>query len=456
LWKASQSGAFVVGLYILDSNILLQKQWGIPKYSSHRLQFLHESLVELKDNLRKLNIPLYVLIGNPLEAFKRMFLTLDIQTVYKQKAYGSEELANLHQVMSYLKDSSFMFHDSKPLYHIDDLPMTIEKLPDVFTLFRQQIEKKANIRETFSIPAPLKQSIDDLIKDDFEQMSALYEYSSKTLLKGGENQGLSRVNRYFFETRKLAFYKQTRNQMLRLDDSSKLSPYLALWCLSPRDIYEQLKTFEQAHVKNLSTYWLYFELLWRDYFHFIHVKYGNLLFNKTGLFDRTYQVIENKDFIEAWKNGKTGYPLVDANMIELRETGWMSNRGRQNVASFFCHYIKQDWRIGAAWFEYLLIDNDVSSNYGNWLYQAGLGVDPRQMRIFDVVWQGNQYDSATLYLRKWIPEFKKIPKEKRYVPMTLSIEEQQTYDFILGRDYPIEIVKKPWISMPIKSKKSSR
>ena len=102
------------------------------------------------------------------------------------------------------------------------------------------------------------------------------------------------------------------------------------------------------------------------------------------------------------------------------------------------------------WFESLLIDYDPASNYGNWLYQAGLGVDPRNNRLFDVIWQGEKYDPTTLYLRKWLPDFKRIPKEYRYKPMLLSLEQQKQYEFILGEDYP-----KPIVEMPIKQQRSS-
>ncbi len=193
-------------------------------------------------------------------------------------------------------------------------------------------------------------------------------------------------------------YKQNRNGMLGADYSSKFSPWLALGCLSPRFIYEEVIKYEAERVKNESTYWLIFELLWRDFFRFICLKYGNKIFYKSGLQGLNLKWKEDWDLFHLWCEGKTGYPLVDANMRELKLTGFMSNRGRQNVASFLTKNLGINWQMGAEWFESLLIDYDVCSNWGNWNYTAGVGNDARGFRYFNILKQSQDYEPTKKFI----------------------------------------------------------
>jgi deoxyribodipyrimidine photo-lyase len=219
---------------------------------------------------------------------------------------------------------------------------------------------------------------------------------------GGSQAAFARIHHYFMETDGLHKYKETRNGMLRFDDSGKISPWLANGSLSPRYVYEQIRHCEQSRGANESTYWFYFELLWRDFFQFV------MLTNQHGQSSTTstpppLSESELTSF-QAWCNGNTGLLLVDAAMRELSATGYTSNRARQNVASFFCHQLKLNWRHGAAWFQHHLLDYDAASNDGNWRYLAGKGNDPRNQRVFNVIKQAEQYDPRGEYLRHWLPE----------------------------------------------------
>ena len=153
--------------------------------------------------------------------------------------------------------------------------------------------------------------------------------------------------------------------------------------------------------KNQSTYWLIFELIWRDYFKYISLKHGNKIFKIGGILERDYLWSSELERFRQWADGLTPEPFVNANMIELKHSGWMSNRGRQNVASYFAKEMKMDWRIGAAYFESLLLDYDVHSNYGNWMYVSGVGNDPRD-RKFDVQWQAERYDPNRKFQNLWL------------------------------------------------------
>ena len=207
---------------------------------------------------------------------------------------------------------------------------------------------------------------------------------------------------------RLRTYKTTRNGLLLTDDSSKLSPWLAHGCLSPRLVYAEVRRYEQERVRNADTDWLVFELLWRDYFRLVLEKWGGRLFAPGGLNGLPYpwRRLDDsgvRDDFAKWTAGQTGFPLVDAAMRELAATGYTSNRARQNVASFLTRVLGIDWRLGASWFESLLVDYDVSSNWGNWAYVSGVGNDARGFRFFNVLKQAREYDPNGDFARHWLP-----------------------------------------------------
>jgi deoxyribodipyrimidine photo-lyase len=324
-----------------------------------------------------------------------------------QKEWTQEEVDAELEVKSALP-SHIKWHSvyNQFLYHPDDVNFEIAKTPQVFTVFRKKLEKYVDIRdEVFVNQQPLQNRVsNDTVIPNLQDLGfESFEKHPKTAFpfKGGENQALNRLEDYFFNTKKLGFYKKTRNGLVGVDYSSKFSPWLANGSISARTIYWNVKQFEKEHFKNQSTYWLVFELIWRDYFKYVSLKHGNQIFKLEGILGKDYDWSKNQNIIDKWINGETASDFVNANMIELQETGWMSNRGRQNVASYFAKELELDWRIGAAYFESLLLDYDVHSNYGNWMYVAGVGNDPRD-RKFNVELQAERYDSNGKFRRIWL------------------------------------------------------
>jgi deoxyribodipyrimidine photo-lyase len=143
---------------------------------------------------------------------------------------------------------------------------------------------------------------------------------------------------------------------------------------------------------------------------------------------------------ERWTSGTTGFPLVDASMRELSATGFMSNRGRQNVASFLTKNLRIDWRAGAEWFESVLIDYDVASNWGNWLYAAGVGTDGRGFRVFNIHKQAMDYDPSGDYVRHWLPELAGVPGAAAHRVDLLSANDQRRFGVTPGRSYPLPML----------------
>jgi deoxyribodipyrimidine photo-lyase len=441
LTKASRSGYPVLGLYCFDPRQYEKTSFGFPKTGPHRASFIKECVLDLKDQMNSLGFPFIAREGKPEELIFELSSFIEIKEIHFHKELGQEEEDVENLVKSKCKNINFHLYYGHNLIHPDDCPFSLKNTPDVFTTFRKMVEKNLTIRQTYPVPKQ-SQSIDVKDIEGFLQEPDLgiSKKRIQNILKGGSKEGQKRLHHYFYEADRLKIYKQTRNGMLDFDDSSKLSPYLSQGCLSPRTIYYKIKEYEKLKIANDSTYWLIFELLWRDYFWLVHMKFKNKIFHLGGLFNLNFPWSNNEKYIRAWLDGKTGYPLVDANMLELKTTGYMSNRGRQNVASFLTKNLGIDWRIGAQWFESCLLDYDVSSNYGNWCYVAGVGNDARTYRYFNVTKQGKEYDPDGRYAKKWLPSLEKIPSNRVYDIPHFTWIEQAGYQLILGENYPVPLV----------------
>ena len=266
-------------------------------------------------------------------------------------------------------------------------------------------------------------------------------------MKGGENAAINRMNEYFFNSDGLKMYKATRNGLIGKEYSSKLSMWLANGCISARNLYWKVKEYEENSRPNESTKAFAFELLWRDFFKFYTLKFGKRLFYLSGCanseasasYSNTWKT--DQGLFEKWCKGETGYPFVDANMKELNETGWMSNRGRQNVASFLTKDLEIEWRFGAEYFEMMLIDFDCGSNWGNWQYVAGVGADPRADRYFNVIKQAYDYDENGEYVKMWLPQLSNVPLDLVHCAFRMSFVEQKRFNCLLGKDYPNPAVR---------------
>jgi deoxyribodipyrimidine photo-lyase len=399
----------VIPFYCLDERLLEQNEFGFKKIGSHRMKFLLETLADLDRSLRERGSGLIFRIGKPELIIPQVVREYGIQKVYSKKEVATEEKELVSSVEKALWEQKCVLEEysTSTLYHAVDLPFGIKDIPDVFTAFRKRVEKETLVRAAFETPEVIKSPfISELIFPSLNELGLTelkVDDRASIAFRGGETAAKLRLEHYFFKTRSISKYKETRNGLLGADYSSKFSPWLAQGCISPRWIHQQIKAYEQLNGANESTYWLIFELLWRDYFRFMKKKHGAQLFYRNG-FNGAQAVGTEQDrtLLEKWINGETGDNFVDANMRELKFTGFMSNRGRQNVASYLIDRLKLDWRLGAAYFEEQLIDYDVSSNWGNWAYLAGVGNDPRGKRVFDTQKQAELYDPRSEYRLVWL------------------------------------------------------
>ncbi len=429
LWRAAelarQQGGWLLPVYLHDPAQQLDTRWGFARIGRHRQVFLAQALDDLKLRLQALGSDLLELSGRPAELLPGLMRQFGASRLVCEEIAAPEEQDAVQALRAAGLPVETVWQSS--LIDPADLPWAPEAVPDTFTTFRQQLER-AGAREAAPLPDPdalpplpaaFRATIPGAAGDPNwtagpdglvsalagpETPPAAVEPRSsfpyaEARCHGGERAALAHLDQYC--ARGLPHsYKDTRNGLAGLDYSSKFSPWLATGALSPRQAMAAIRAFEAERGANDGSYWLWFELLWRDHFRWMSRKHGRRLYGARGLSDFPLPAHNTRGF-QRWVEGRTGDALVDAGMRELSATGYLSNRLRQNVASYLVHDLGGDWRAGAAWFESQLLDYDVHSNQGNWLYIAGRGTDPRGGRRFNTSKQAQDYDRDGAYRRLW-------------------------------------------------------
>tara|TARA_R110002096_G_scaffold430622_2_gene644754 strand:- start:868 stop:2277 length:1410 start_codon:yes stop_codon:yes gene_type:complete len=422
--KAISKHEQIIPFYCFEDKQFGKAAFGFEKTGSFRAQFLIESVINLKQNLQKLGSNLIIRKGKVENELGLLLKDYSIDAIYTYKDIHQEEIESQLAVETVFK-KPINYSFGSTLYHVKDLPHSFQDTPEIFTEFRKGVETESLVRQLFTTPTKLP-PLNPKIECGEIPSLATFGLNEKQIderaaikAKGGEDEALKRLNYYFYETEELSHYKEKRNGLMGMNYSSKLSFWLWNGCISPRKIYWEVKNYESTIKKNQSTYWLIFELIWRDYFKMISLKHGNKIFQLNGIKNEKFDWKVDRQLIEHWTNGTTGIPFIDANIRELNSTGFISNRGRQNVASFLVKELGLDWRIGAAYFESQLIDYDVASNYGNWMYIAGVGNDPRD-RYFNIISQAKRYDANGHYIKLWIPELKHLNPSEIHHPWSFN------------------------------------
>lgn len=424
---SKQEDGAVVGAFFYDEQYTGEFRFAdecMPRCGKLRAGFLWQSLLNLRNNLQQ--IPLIVQRGESAGLLVELCQQLDIQEVHTQKLWAHEEQFVAETVRSTLAaiGITLVEHECYTL-----LPSAIvdAKHPDAlisFSKFRRKVEREVEpsaevaIHSLVNNPTAAQQAM-------LQEVAALGENRTENPIPsaevseprsvlpfvGGESAGQERLNHYCQQA--LGHYKETRNGLIGADYSSKLSPWLNLGCISPQQVLHAVREYEHTHGANASTEWLIVELLWRDFFQYLAAQRGSALFfgraermgsvstvSDTALTDPSLYGTKAAEFAQ-WRTGTTESEFINANMRELNSTGFMSNRGRQNVASMLIHDLHIDWRWGAAWFEAQLLDYDPGSNYGNWQYIGGLAANPRGGSWFNIEKQANVYDTDGAYRTLW-------------------------------------------------------
>ncbi|KFY28274.1 hypothetical protein V493_03012 [Pseudogymnoascus sp. VKM F-4281 (FW-2241)] len=468
---------------------------GFWRCGPHRAKFIAESVWELKKTLENVGSGLEVRAGMLSDVLKELLEGLkgnvggvNIGAVWMTAEEGVEEKLDEKDCKTICDAAGVNFKlwkDEKYFVDDDDLPFKdISELPDVFTTYRKLVEPLRNAPRAL-LPTPAKGSLPPLpstsvippqsppfvIPISYKDLesSLLSPVSQSPLpkpplrpssmppsptLHGGSQAAQSRLL-HLLQSGAITTYKDTRNDLVGADYSMRLSAYLSQGCITARQIHVSLLSFESGDSdllscastpgfgkgETLGTSAIRYELLWRDYMRLSTRKYGALLFSIGGF---------RHDFSQSWTtpssdsassaalarflNGTTGTGLIDASQRELALTGYTSSRARQNVANFLAKHLELDWRLGAEWYEYALMDYDVSSCWGNWQYVAGVGNDPRgEGRSFNPIKQSWDYDPKGEYCRAWIVELAGMGEGNRglelipgecFQPWTMSKERQ--------------------------------
>lgn len=391
----------VLVVYTFDPLWLSSSVFGHCHLGIHRHRFLDNSLIDISKRLASNHIPMLMLSGKPTNVISQLVQHFEADCISFEAHYGFNERAQIKELKTKLESVSFIEGTSNYLLDHKVLPFAVEDTPDVFSPFRRKVEKNLPLRQALNSTKSLNTNNETSSAPD--GVTAYQPSKSVPVNKyvGGETGAKQRLDEYFFHSDRIASYKETRNGLDGWDFSSRFSSYLAAGCISPAYIMKKLKLYEQTRIKNDSTYWLFFELLWREFFHLQANKQNTKFFQYGGIQQTEPVNTINESVFDMWKNGETPYPIVNACMNQLAATGFMSNRGRQLVASFFVHELKQDWRYGAAYFEEMLLDFDVASNFGNWQYLAGVGSDPRGHRQFNLEKQTDTYDPHKVFIKTW-------------------------------------------------------
>jgi deoxyribodipyrimidine photo-lyase len=367
------------------------------------------ALDDLSVQLEAQGSHLIELSGEPASTLRSLVRAVQAQGVYCEAIEAPEEQAQVAQLCA--AGVAVHSHWQSSLIDPQALPFAPNRVPDVFTAFRQALER-AGVHET--APAPPVQDMppawprqawpaDGPLPPPPAHGSAPEDSRSSFPLSafhGGERAALRHLSDYCGLGLPYT-YKATRNALSGVAASSKWSPWLATGALSARQAMAQVRALESQRGATDSTYWLWFELLWRDHFRWLHLKHGRQLYRGRGLLAQGAAPMHRPPALRRWTEGRTGHALIDAGMRELRATGWLSNRMRQVVASYLVHDLRDDWRAGAAWFESQLLDYDVYSNQGNWLYLSGRGTDPRGGRRFNPDKQAQDHDPQGHYRHRW-------------------------------------------------------
>lgn len=382
--SALKSGFPVLPIFIFDTEILDQ----LPENDA-RVTFIYENLQGMGKELQKIGSSIAIYHGKPSGIFKKLLKEYELQSVFTNRDYEPYAKERDRKIEKLLSSKNIGFHTFKDqvIFEKDEVVKKDGTPYVVYTPYMKLWKEK--FKTTGLKIHSTKGFLDKLVKNT--------DLPNLSLNDIGFETSMLRVSDYDVSQGVIQDYEANRNFPAK-DATSHLGPHLRFGTVSIRRI------MQKAVSQKNEVFWQ--ELIWREFFMQILYHYHQTV---TKAFKKKYDRIKwrnDKDEFEKWKAGKTGYPLVDAGMRELNESGFMHNRVRMLVGSFLCKHLLIDWRWGEAYFAEKLLDYEMSSNVGNWQWIAGSGVDAAPyFRIFNPTTQINNYDKEHEYIKKWVKEF---------------------------------------------------
>lgn len=383
LFQALESGKKVLPIFIFDEDILDL----LENKSDKRVDFIVQALQTLNSFLKSKNKGIKIFKGKPLEIYKKLTENYEIESVYSNEDYEPYAIKRDQEIADFLASKNINFHQFKDqvIFHKDEIVKADKKPYTVYTPYSKLWLNEFQKIDLQGFPSEKK--LDNLLEIPFEELKIEDIGFQKTDLAFEVPEADLHIIKTYEETRNFPAVKGT----------TQLGVHLRFGTISVRKLAKIAKENNLTFLK---------ELIWREFFMQILYHFPKVVNHS---FKSKYDAIpweNNPEFLEKWKAGKTGFPIVDAGMRELNATGFMHNRVRMITASFLIKHLLTDWRIGEAYFAEKLIDYDLSANNGNWQWCASSGCDAAPyFRIFNPDEQQKKFDPDFKYIKKWIPEF---------------------------------------------------
>src|SRR6187399_2714687 len=387
LYHALKEGKPVIPLFIFDRNILDE----LEDRKDRRVEFIHSSLLDVERLLADKGSTLDVRYGFPIETWKQLTQDYKIENVYTNHDYEPYARSRDEEVAKFLKANGILFHSFKDQV-IFEKGEVLKDDGRPYTVFTPYSRKwKVALNNFYLSSYPTEKFFFNFFRQKEKGIPSLGQINFKA------------TNRVFpiknWRAELIKQYKEQRDYPA-VDGTSRLSVHLRFGTISIRELAREAGKLSETFLN---------ELTWRDFYQMILWHFPQVVGRS---FKPEYDNIKwrnNEKEFDAWCNGETGYPIVDAGMRELNETGFMHNRVRMIVASFLAKHLLIDWRWGEAYFARKLLDYDLAANNGNWQWAAGSGCDSAPyFRIFNPTTQTQKFDKDLKYIRKWVPEFEEL------------------------------------------------